>query len=264
MLSSFGTIISAFNQSIPPAIIIPSGVNIPPVAAYVQTDGSTTVSSIPIQWTFVSGSQASQTSVITKYSTTISNSSYSTLNGTYYTTSSSALNSTAYSTPTDTTTSGPHEYGFSCFEGCFMNPSSGGFGGNYYCWISNTTSYSQASPYTYNGGIFSTTVSGTAYGGEYVQLQLPNAVSITGFKIYYPESNVCGLMRAVLAGSNDGSTWTLLYTLNNGTTRPSARTNATFSFTNTTSYSYYRFICTGVLYESATALIGINELILIT
>lgn len=241
---------------------IPSGITIPPVAAYVETNGSTTVTNIPILWTFLSGSQGPQTAVITKYSATISNSIYSLLNGTYYSTSSSSLNSTNYNASTDTTTSGPHEYGFSCFDGCYAGPIIGTFGGNYYSWISNFTNYSQSSPYTYTGGTYFTTVSGTSYGGEYVQLQLPNAVVIKGFKIYYPVDNVCGLMRAVLAGSNDGSTWTLIYTLNHGDTRPTQQTNATYSFTNTTSYSYYRFICTGVKYDIyGTRLIGINELI---
>jgi hypothetical protein len=65
----------------------------------------------------------------------------------------------------------------------------------------------------YNGAI-TTSVSGTSYSGDWLQLQAPNALQLSSFSIY-PRQDFAGLRSPrnfIMAGSNDGSTWYLLHT----------------------------------------------------
>ena len=113
-------------------------------------------------------------------------------------------------------------------------------------------SYGQA-PYTsagvYQGGTngstvsnyYSTTVGGVGVvNGEWLQIQLPYTILITGFNIS-PNTTISIMNAGYLIGSNDGTTWTNLYTLSS-----SISTNTTFNVTTSTAYSYYRLIFTGL------------------
>lgn len=68
-------------------------------------------------------------------------------------------------------------------------------------------------PYT---GAVTTTVSGTSYAGDWLQLQTPNPLVLRSFSIYPRQDGDLWAIRSpknfIMAGSNDGSTWYLLHT----------------------------------------------------
>lgn len=224
---------------------LPIDIKIPPVPSYIITNGTTNVQS-PINW-----KQEGETTATAE----IANASLDVLNGTYVVTVSSSLNF-----------ADAQEWASSCFNGIYTNPQANNFGGNFYSWVSKKYAYYKTtSPYGYinsTSETFSTTVSRKSYKGEWVQLQLPTKIVIKSFYLHYAEANIGGIMGAVLAGSLDGNSWKLLYTLTNETV-PKPKSIGYYSFnTNTVSYSHYRFIIT---HASVTdSLVGINELILST
>ena len=224
---------------------LPIDIKIPPVPAYVITDGMTRVQS-PIDWK--QNNETTATAVI-------SNASQDVLNGTYIATVSSSLNF-----------ADAQEWVSSCFNGIYTNPKANHFGGNFYSWVSNKFSYYKTtSPYGYinsTSETFTTVVSRKSYKGEWVQLQLPSKIVIKSYYLHYPEANIGGIMGAVLAGSADGNSWKLLHTLTNEKI-PVPKSIGYYSFnTNTVAYSYYRFIITHAIVTDS--LVGINELILST
>lgn len=80
----------------------------------------------------------------------------------------------------------------------------------------DTVGWHSAQTYNTTTGVYegavSTTSSSIAYTGEWIQLQIPNAIRLVKFSIY-PRDII--LTRApinfVMCGSNDGSTWTTLH-----------------------------------------------------
>ena len=83
---------------------------------------------------------------------------------------------------------------------------------NVLMWHSATAAYTNGA---YTGG-YTTTVSGTSYSGEWLQLQTPNALQLVSFSICPRPDQSLFQRRSprnfVMAGSNDGSTWNLLHT----------------------------------------------------
>lgn len=102
------------------------------------------------------------------------------------------------------------------------------------------TSYTTSGGYIGSTGAYagstSTTVSGTAYTGEWVQLFLPYAIYPTGYR--RRETVNRNETSHVFAGSNDGTTWTLL----NSDTDLAYTTERTIKINITSSYSYFRLI----------------------
>ena len=101
----------------------------------------------------------------------------------------------------------------------------------------------------YNGstgvytGSASTTVSGTARAGEWIQIDLPYAIvprTLTLTEI--GSRNVTSL---VIAGSTDGSTWTSVYA-NTGLTSTSADRTQSFEVTTSNAYKFYRCIALSI------------------
>ena len=83
-------------------------------------------------------------------------------------------------------------------------------------WSGNIARYNTASPYTYNGtGISSITISGTAYTGEWLSVQLPSPIVLTSMSMTTRTDNTSLYYQTpaqwVLGGSNDGVNWTLIY-----------------------------------------------------
>lgn len=95
----------------------------------------------------------------------------------------------------------------------------------------------------YIGGV-STTVSGISYSGEWLQIQLPRAIKLFNYVISCRPGYVSSQSPNtwVIAGSNDGTTWTLLDTETNVSTWDSLR--LTFNVNNSATYTYFRIICT--------------------
>jgi hypothetical protein len=105
---------------------------------------------------------------------------------------------------------------------------------------------------SYTGAV-STTVSGTSYSGDWFQLQTPRPLSLYSFSIYPRQDS--GLFNSrspknfVIAGSNDGSTWSLLHTAT-GVNDWWSGGNKYFVCNGggnlASKYSYFRFITTAV------------------
>jgi hypothetical protein len=99
---------------------------------------------------------------------------------------------------------------------------------------------------SYNGstGVFtgssSTTVSGTAYTGAWVQLRLPYAIYPTGYTRLMSDGRTEN--SHVFAGSNDGTTWTLL----NADTDLNYTLFKSNKINITSSYSYFRLIARSI------------------
>ena len=104
-------------------------------------------------------------------------------------------------------------------------------------WTPSSAGYTGA----YTAGTYSTTV-GTAQAGEWAQIQLPSAITLSSF-ILYPYS--LDLTRApasfMLAGSNNGSTWVSLSD-QTGQTSWVAGVGITYTTSPGVAYSYYRLI----------------------
>lgn len=110
----------------------------------------------------------------------------------------------------------------------------------------NSTYTSPDGLYTGANANASTVIDGAAYAGEWLQIQLPSAVRLTGYTL----ATIQGSMEAtfwsrgprdfVLAGSADGVTWTAVDTRTGVTDWREAPTLFTVSSNITAAYPYYR------------------------
>jgi len=102
-------------------------------------------------------------------------------------------------------------------------------------------------------GSTSTTVSGSAIVAPWVQLQLPSAITLTAYSFWARATQ--GFyggrvpLKWALAGSNDGTTWSMLDDKRTNTTSMSSSglddvNPVTYYVTTSTAYSYYRYIVT--------------------
>jgi hypothetical protein len=118
---------------------------------------------------------------------------------------------------------------------------------NYGMWHSGPSSYSNGA---YTGG-YTTTVSGTSYSGEWLQLQAPNALQLVSFGIYPRQDSSLFQRRSprnfVMAGSNNGSTWDLLHTATGISDWTAAEKYFVCNGSNVANkYSYFRLIVMAV------------------
>jgi hypothetical protein len=117
--------------------------------------------------------------------------------------------------------------------------------GNNALWLSNNH-YGTNGVYT---GSESTTVSGTAYSGEWLQIELPHKLKVNYVAIQ-PQNDALerSPLNGVIAGSNDGTTWNLLDSFTGITTTSSPAWSATvpvnFTLTSSTAYKYFRLVIT--------------------
>ena len=88
----------------------------------------------------------------------------------------------------------------------------------------------------------STTISGTAYSGEWLQIQLPNSIALNLYTLFCRTAQPTHSPKTwYVAGSNDGSTWSLLDSETNITSWTSG-VGQTFSVSYAGKYSYFRFV----------------------
>ena len=107
-------------------------------------------------------------------------------------------------------------------------------------WTTSGAPYSTSTG-LYTAGVYSTTISGSAYAGEWIQIQLPVSITLLSYTIYNASTwNIRAPVDFKIAGSNDGSTWTLVDTQTAITSWLSSTTNLTFTPSNPGTYSYYR------------------------
>jgi hypothetical protein len=119
---------------------------------------------------------------------------------------------------------------------------------NYGMWHNATASYTSGA---YTANTYTTTVSGTSYAGEWLQLQAPNALQLTSFSIYPRQDSSLWSSRSpknfVIAGSNDGTTWSLLHTATGVNDWSSADKYFVCNGPNVANkYNYFRLIVTAV------------------
>jgi hypothetical protein len=111
-------------------------------------------------------------------------------------------------------------------------------------WTTLSGSYSDG---TYTAGVYFTTISGISYGGEWIQIRLPSSVFVNSYTIYNSATwNSRAPVDFKLAGSNDGSNWTLVDNQVGITSWISSTTNLTFTPSNPGAYSYYRLCVTKI------------------
>ncbi|KAI8903430.1 hypothetical protein DFJ77DRAFT_444267 [Powellomyces hirtus] len=87
---------------------------------------------------------------------------------------------------------------------------------------------------------------GVSYKGEWIQIQLPAAKSISATRLRYRDGgNILGMPQTFcILGSSDGVTWNLLYHQSTPVGwSDSNRDPKWFPSTNTTAYSYIRLVC---------------------
>lgn len=110
-------------------------------------------------------------------------------------------------------------------------------------WAGNSN-YNSSGAYT---GAISTTIDGSSYAGEWLQIQLPNSIVLTAYQLNRGENGrTWNPSTFYLAGSNNGSTWSMLDSKSGITTAQWGVTGTnqayTINLTNATAYSYYRIV----------------------
>ena len=111
-------------------------------------------------------------------------------------------------------------------------------------WISAVSVYSTSSPYNYVGSV-TTTISSVSTGGEWVQLQLPQTIVLTSYKITTRTDGTNPPASWKIAGSTNGTTWTLLDTVSSVSLAGGSVSTYNISG-NSNAYNYYRIVVTNV------------------
>jgi len=104
----------------------------------------------------------------------------------------------------------------------------------------------------YTGTVNQTTVDGSLIGGEWVQLELPNKISLNRFTVALNMPSHGGRMGRsyVLAGSNNGSTWTTVSTHTQPYGNGADGKDVNHDVNSTTMYKYYRLIATATFHNT--------------
>ena len=109
-------------------------------------------------------------------------------------------------------------------------------------WITTINAYSTSTG-AYSSMTNSTNIGGTSTFGEWIQLQYNNGFVATGINLILYTPQYCSPATFFIVASNDGSNWTLLYNQSTPMTPATdPRGPYIFSWSNTTSYTYYRLI----------------------
>jgi hypothetical protein len=155
--------------------------------------------------------------------------------------------------------------GTSIVSGSYIASASSNYIGNLSTISSNAFNFTGNiwhSALTYSSGAYTgavtTTVSGTSYSGEWLQLQAPNALQLSSFSIYPRQDGNGFALRSpknfVMAGSNNGSTWDLLHTATGVNDWTSAEKYFVCNGSNVANkYTYFRLITLALNGTSASA-----------
>jgi hypothetical protein len=129
-------------------------------------------------------------------------------------------------------------------------------------WISSA-SYGSTAPYA-STAYTTTDVNGTAYLGEWLQIQQPSAVTLSSYSITPGGNAASGQAPAkwALLGSRDGTNWTLVDS-RAGITTWAATTAQTFSVSASQAWTYFRCVVTQANgYVNSTSVMVFAELTL--
>ena len=133
-------------------------------------------------------------------------------------------------------------------------------GGSSNTWVSNGGSYSSITG-AYTANTNSKVISGITYYGEWLQIQLPTYLSLSSYAITARSDLTTYSPNAwYLAGSNDGSTWTLVDSQGGQTFGLSQKISYIISSKNVNSYQYYLILVTNIVPSSGITNVAINEL----
>lgn len=126
-------------------------------------------------------------------------------------------------------------------------------------WETTGNQYS-GTPGTVYGGTQTTTVGGTAYPGEWLQIQLPEAMSLDSYSMYSRSSVFDYRMpyNWIIAGSNDGTTWTQV-TSTSGESGWKGQDPITYNINSTTPYLYFRLIVSAIVDGSGAQNVNIGQ-----
>ena len=104
----------------------------------------------------------------------------------------------------------------------------------------------------YTGTFNQTTVDGSLIGGDWVQLELPNKISLNRFTVALNMGSHGGRMGRsyVLTGSNNGSTWTTVSTHTQSYGNGADGNHVNHNVNSTTTYKYYRLIATSTFHNT--------------
>ncbi len=106
-----------------------------------------------------------------------------------------------------------------------------------------TTSAYDSSTGAYIGGS-NTTVDGVAQAGEWIQLQLPNAIYPNYFVL--SEIGTRNALSFVIAGSSNNTTWSQLYATSSSTATNTDRTITVNADSSRTAFTHYRYIARAI------------------
>ena len=126
-------------------------------------------------------------------------------------------------------------------------------------WISGAASFA-ATTGAYNG-VLSTTIDGTAYRGEWLQIQMPTQVSLTAYKLVNTDTVPIRTPKTwKLAGSNNGSTWIEIDSKTNSAPISGAIITPAPNSNSLAAYSYFRIVSNAVVGTTAASYVTITEL----
>jgi hypothetical protein len=193
-----------------------------------STEISTTVYG-PYQVMYLKNSAGNINTFSSNTLTIDSNNINTTLNGSYTTSASSYLDTTTYGPPYRAFNGTTDKIGWHCVDDIYSG------------------SYKTA-------GTVSTTISSIGYKGEWLQIQLPYQLYMSGISFYPRQNYNCRMPNDfVIAGSNDGSTWTLLQGYTGKTYNSNMTTTFTFTTPSSICYNYFRLVVTKVTTGNDTA-----------
>ena len=119
-----------------------------------------------------------------------------------------------------------------------------GTGWQYLSTLSGTGAYSSDHQYNSSGaytGSVSTTISGVPYTGEWFQIQFPLPLNVKTW-MYTPRIPTGAPATFIVAGSNDGVTWTSLFSQSTPLTLALWANPQTFAINSPSPYLYYRWV----------------------
>lgn len=126
-------------------------------------------------------------------------------------------------------------------------------------WVASSATYGTSGAYAYIGTLSNTVVSGTTYNGEWIQVNTPNPLTLTGYSITSSNDSNYGQTPSswIVAGLN-GSTWIQVDSRVSNTFTSSNQT-ILVPVTSSNTYSSYRFIWQN-LSSSSTGIVSLAEL----
>ena len=107
-------------------------------------------------------------------------------------------------------------------------------------WVAASAGYSTAaSPYPYTGSYTTTDVNGTVYPGEWLQIQLPNQVTLSSY-IITPSGTTTAAAKFFILGSRDGVNWFQLDSRSFSGWASNTPSTFTLATPATQAFSYFR------------------------